>query len=116
MRLAETSLTATRTTLAAECATVIETKSLSTRRTNRQQSDADRDFRAVRHHHSPPAAVAITDNVVSSDIKDAIDTWIRIRRLAKATGLRDEQSLFVRHGRHDREQPKPLSGEAVYRS
>jgi integrase/recombinase XerD len=49
-------------------------------------------------------------------VKDAIDAWVRVHPLAKATGLRDEHPLFVRLGRHGREQPKPLSAEAVYRS
>jgi len=48
-------------------------------------------------------------------VKSAVDAWIRVHPLAKATGLRDEHPLFVRLGRHGREQPEPLSAVAVYR-
>jgi integrase/recombinase XerD len=47
-------------------------------------------------------------------VKDAVDAWVRVHPLAKATGLRDEQPLFVRLGRHGREQPEALA-ESVYR-
>jgi hypothetical protein len=33
----------------------------------------------------------------------------------QGTGLRDEHALFVRLGRHGREQPESLSPEAIYR-
>ena len=46
--------------------------------------------------------------------EQALDAWIKVHPRAKATGLRDEHHLFVRLGRHGREQPEPLSAQAVY--
>jgi integrase/recombinase XerD len=48
-------------------------------------------------------------------VKDAMDAWVKVHPLAYASGLRDEHPLFVRLGRHGREDPEPLSAEAVYR-
>jgi integrase len=45
----------------------------------------------------------------------AIDSWIKVHPLAHDVGLRDEDPLFVRLGRHAHEDPVALSAEAVYR-
>jgi integrase/recombinase XerC len=45
----------------------------------------------------------------------AIESWIKVHPLARGVGLRDEDPLFVRIGRHQHEDPVALSSEAVYR-
>lgn len=45
----------------------------------------------------------------------AIDAWIKVHPLGRGVGLRDEDPLFVRLGRHAHEEPVALSAEAVYR-
>jgi integrase len=45
----------------------------------------------------------------------ALEAWLKVHPLARGVGLRDEEPLFVRLGRHAHETPVALSAEAVYR-
>ncbi len=45
----------------------------------------------------------------------ALDAWTAVHPLARGAGLRDEEPLFVRIGRHGTEPPLPLSNVAVHR-
>lgn len=45
----------------------------------------------------------------------ALDAWTAVHPLARGTGLRDEEPLFVRIGRHGTEPPLSLSSVAVHR-
>jgi integrase len=48
-------------------------------------------------------------------VQQALDAWLKVHPLARGVGLLDEQPLFVRLGRHGREEPLPLSAVGVYR-
>ncbi len=48
-------------------------------------------------------------------VHQAIETRVKVHPLARGIGLRDEQPLFVRLGRHAHEDPVAMSSEAVYR-
>jgi integrase len=48
-------------------------------------------------------------------IQQALEAWLKVHPLARGVGLLDEQSLFVRLGRHGHEEPLPLSAVGVYR-
>jgi integrase len=52
---------------------------------------------------------------VPEAVQEAIDAWVKVHPLARGVGLRDEDPLFVRLGRHAHEDPVALSAEAVYR-
>jgi site-specific recombinase XerD len=53
---------------------------------------------------------------VPEAVHQAIEAWVKVHPLARGgVGLRDEQPLFVRLGRHASEQPVALSAQAVYR-
>jgi integrase len=52
---------------------------------------------------------------VPEAVQHALEAWVKVHPLARGVGLRDEQSLFVRLGRHGHEQPLPLSAVAVHR-
>ncbi len=45
----------------------------------------------------------------------ALDAWLKVHPLARGAGLRDEEPLFIRIGRHGTEPPLPLSSVAVHR-
>jgi site-specific recombinase XerD len=47
--------------------------------------------------------------------QSALDAWVKVHPLSRGVGLRDEDALFVRLGRHAHEDPVVLSAEAVYR-
>jgi integrase len=52
---------------------------------------------------------------VPETVQQALDSWVKVHPLARGVGLRDEDPLFVRLGRHAHEDPVALSAEAVYR-
>jgi len=46
----------------------------------------------------------------------ALDAWTAVHPLARGQGLRDEEPIFVRLGRHrGTQQPEALSAQAVYK-
>jgi integrase len=52
---------------------------------------------------------------VPEAVQQALEAWTGVHPLARGVGLRDEQPLFVRLGRHGQEPPLPLSAVAVHR-
>ncbi|MGA2014879.1 MAG: tyrosine-type recombinase/integrase [Solirubrobacteraceae bacterium] len=52
---------------------------------------------------------------VPEAVQHALDAWVKVHSLARGVGLRDEQPLFVRLGRHGHEQPLALSAVGVHR-
>jgi integrase len=52
---------------------------------------------------------------VPEAVEEALECWLKVHPLARGIGLRDEQPLFVRLGRHGDEQPLSLSAVAVHR-
>ncbi len=52
---------------------------------------------------------------VPEAVQHALEAWLSVHPLAHGIGLRDEEPLFVRLGRHAHEEPVALSAEAVYR-
>ncbi len=52
---------------------------------------------------------------VPEAVQEALDAWIKVHPLARGVALRDEDPLFIRLGRHTREEPVELSAVAVYR-
>jgi integrase len=48
-------------------------------------------------------------------VQQALEAWLKVHPLARGVGLLDEQPLFVRLGRHGREEPLPLSAVGVHR-
>jgi integrase len=52
---------------------------------------------------------------VPEAVQQALDAWSKVHPLARGVGLRDEDPMFVRLGRHAREEPVELSAVAVYR-
>ena len=53
---------------------------------------------------------------VAEETQAALDTWLAVHPLARGKGLRDEEAVFVRLGRHrGSEEPEPLSAQAVYK-
>ena len=47
--------------------------------------------------------------------QQALESWVKVHPLARGVALRDDDSLFVRLGRHAHEDPVALSAEAIYR-
>ncbi len=52
---------------------------------------------------------------VPEAVQHALEAWLSVHPLAHGVGLRDEEPLFVRLGRHGSEPALPLSDQAVYR-
>jgi integrase len=52
---------------------------------------------------------------VPEAVLQALEAWMKVHPLARGVALRDEDPLFIRIGRHAREDPVALSAEAVYR-
>jgi site-specific recombinase XerD len=53
---------------------------------------------------------------VPEETQSALDTWLAVHPLARGRGLRDDEPIFVRLGRHrGTQQPEPLSAQAVYK-
>jgi integrase len=52
---------------------------------------------------------------VPEAVQQALETWLKLHPLARGVGLLDEQPLFVRLGRHNDQDPLPLSAVAVHR-
>jgi integrase len=52
---------------------------------------------------------------VPQAVQHALEAWLKVHPLARGVGLLDEQSLFVRLGRHGHEEPLPLSAVGVHR-
>jgi len=52
---------------------------------------------------------------VPEAVQHALEAWLSVHPLAHGIGLRDEEPLFVRLGRHGSEPALPLSDQAVYR-
>ncbi len=53
---------------------------------------------------------------VPAETQAALDAWLGVHPLARGRGLRDDERMFVRLGRHrGREEPEALSAQAVYK-
>ena len=52
---------------------------------------------------------------VPEAVQQALEAWLKVHPLSRGIGLLDDQSLFVRLGRHGDQQPLPLSAVAVHR-
>ena len=53
---------------------------------------------------------------VPEETLTAVEAWLAVHPLARGRGLRDEDPLFVRLGRHPgAEPPEPLSAQAVHK-